>query len=154
MGFSVPEVQSVPDVLAPEGVAQGLVVFEEDVFLTYHKDDLEGFKLLDELRVIEVRDILAGHVVVDVLVSEAVEEVLKMIEGGGEIITAAEADDLMEEMGVFEGEVGRVPGAEAATGGDDGRMGVLFLYQIEDVGQDIIFILEMSQDPFSGWDGL
>jgi hypothetical protein len=102
MGFSVPEVQGVPDVLAPEGVAQGLVVFEEDIFLAYYKDDLEGFKLLDELRIIEVWDILTRHVVVDVLVAEPVEEVLKMIEGGGEIITTAEADDLMEEMGVFE----------------------------------------------------
>ena len=102
MGFAVPEMKGVPDAFAPMGVAQRLVVFEEDIFLAYYKDDLEGFKLLDEFRIIEVWDILTRHVVVDVLVAEAVEEVLKVIEGGGEIITAAEADDLMEEMGVFE----------------------------------------------------
>jgi hypothetical protein len=150
MRFSVPKVQRVPDGLTPEGVVQGLVVLEEDVFLADDEDDLEGFEFLDELGVMEVGDILAGHVVVDILVAEAVEEIVKMLKGDGEVIAAAEADDLMEEMGIFEGEVGGVPGAEAATCGNGGGAGVFVLNEAENFGQDIFFILEVPEDPFSG----
>jgi len=148
MGFSVPEVQGVPDVLAPKGVTQGLVVFEEDVLLADDEGDLEVFELLDDTVVIEVRDILAGHIVINVLVTIAVEEVLEMFERAGEVIAATETDDLMEDAGVFEGEVGGVPGAEAATGGYRGGVGVLLLNEVKDFGQDIFFILEVAEDPF------
>jgi hypothetical protein len=48
---------------------------------------------------VEVGDILAGCIVIDILVAVAFEEVVEMFEGDGEVVTAAEADDFVKEWG-------------------------------------------------------
>ena len=58
----------------------------------------------------------------------------------------------MEELRIFKCEVGGVPGAEAASGDDYGGMGVFLLHQAEDFAEDILFVLEMPDDPFGGGD--
>ena len=148
VGFSVPEVQGVPDILGPEGVAQREVVLQEDILFADNKNDLEVTKLPDDGVVVEEGDILAGHIEIDVLVAVSFEEVVEMFEGDSQVIAAAEADDLVKKEGKFEGEVDGVPGAEAAAGGDDGGVRVLKLYEGEHFGQDIFFVLEVTEDTF------
>jgi len=148
VGFSVPQVQRVPDTFCPECVAYNTIVFEEHVFFAYYKYDLQCFELPDQLFVPEVRDELAGHIVIDIIVAVAFEEVFEVFQGGGEVVTAAEAYHFMKKAGIFKGEVGGVIGAKAAAGGHDGGMGVFFLYEVEDFVEDIFFVLQVSQDTF------
>ncbi len=152
VGFAVPEVEGIPDAFFPEGVADDAVVFEEDVFFADDEDDLHAFELGDDDGVGEVGNEEAGHVEVDVLVAVAVEEVFEVFEGGGEVITAAEAYHFMEEVGVFEGEVGGMVGAEAAAGGDQGWVRVYLLYEWDDLFEHIPFVLKIAEDAFCGVD--
>jgi len=146
--------EGVPDAFTPKSVAQCLVILHENIPFTNDKDNFEGFQLADQLWVLKVWDILTGHVIIDILIAVAFEKVLKMFERDAEVETAAEGNSLMEESRIFKCEVECMPRAEATARGNDGRMGILFLYQVEDFGQNIVFVLEMSQDSFSGGDGL
>ena len=152
VGFAVPKVEGVPDAFFPEGVADDAVVFEEDVSFADDEDDLHTFELGDDSGVGEVGDKETRHVEVDILVAVAIEEVLEVGEWGGEVIAAAEANHFVEEVGVFEGEVGGVIGAEAAAGGDEGRVRVFLLYEGYDLVEYIPFILKIAEDAFSGVD--
>jgi hypothetical protein len=146
VGFTVKEVQGVPDILRPEGVAQREIVLEEDVFFTNHKNDLEVTELSDDGIVVEEGDVLARHIEIDVLVPVPVEEVFEMLDGDSEVEATAKADDLVKEVGEFEGEVDGVPGAEAAARGDDGRVGVLQLDEGKNFSQYIFLILKVAED--------
>jgi hypothetical protein len=148
VGFSVEEVQGVPDIFGPEGIAECEVILQENIFFTDHKNNLEVAKLPDDRIVMEEGDVLAGHIEIDVLVAVPVEEVFEMFEANREVVAPAEADDFVEEEGVFEGEVGSVPGAEAASRGDDGGVGVLKLDKGEDFGQHIFLIFKVAEDAF------
>jgi hypothetical protein len=152
VGLAVPEVEGVPDTFFPEGVADDTVVFEEDVFFADDEDDLHAFEFGDDGRVGEVGDEEARHVEIDVLVAVAIEEVLEVFEWGGEVVAAAEAYHFVEEVGVFEGEVGGVVGAEAAAGGDQRRMRIFLLYEGDDLFEYIAFILKITEDTFRGVD--
>src|ERR1700677_5160493 len=109
---------------------------------------------MDDGVVVEERNILARHIEIDVLVAMPVEEVFEMPERDREVIAAAEANDLVKEMRKFKGEIDGMPGAEAAAGSDDGGVGVLMLYEREDFGQYIFFVLKMAEDPFDGMEAL
>ena len=152
VGFAVPEVEGVPDAFFPEGVADDAIIFEEDVFFADDEDDLHAFQLGDDGGVGKVGDEEAGHVEVDVLVTVAVEEVVKMFEWGSEVVAAAEAYHFVEEVGVFEGEVCGVVGAEAAAGGDQGWVRVFLLYEGDDLVEDIFFVFKIVEDAFCGVD--
>jgi hypothetical protein len=78
VGFSVKEVQGVPDIFRPEGVAECEVILQENIFFTDHENYLEVAQLPDDRIVIEEGDILTGHIKIDVLVPVSVEEVLKV----------------------------------------------------------------------------
>ena len=80
VGFAVPEMQGVPDTFCPEGIAEGLVVFKKDVFFSYDKNDFQCLECGDPIRVIEVRDELAGGVVIDIFIPIAIEEIAEMFE--------------------------------------------------------------------------
>ena len=127
VGFTIPEVEGIPDVFGPKGVAQREVVLQKDIFFANNKNDLEVPELPDDRVVVKEGDILAGHIEIDVLVTMSFEQVVEMFECDGEVIAAAQADDLMEQMSVFKGEVDGVPGAEAAAGSNDGRVGIFLL---------------------------
>lgn len=150
MGFPVPEVQCVPDAFCPEGVAYKAVVFEEDVFFSYDKNDLQRFDLADELFVLQVGDEQAGHIVIYVIVAIAFEEVAEMFHGDGEVVSTAQAYHFMKKGGIFKGEVGGVECAEAAAGGYDGGVGIFLLYEGEDFVEDVFFVLQVPQDTFGG----
>jgi hypothetical protein len=150
VGFSVKEVQGVADTFGPEGVADREVVLQENIFFTDHKNNLEVAKLPDDCFVVEEGDVLAGHIEIDILVAVPVEEVFEMFEADGEVVAPAQADDFVKEEGIFEGEVGSVPGSEAASRGDDGGVGVFELDEREDFGQHIFLILKVPEDPFRG----
>jgi len=67
-----------------------------------------------------------------------------MFHGGGEVIATAEAYHLVKQLGVFEGEVGGVIGAQAAARGYDAGMGVRVLYQVSHhLFEYIFFILKI-----------
>ena len=146
--------EGVPDTFTPKSIAQCLVVFQENILFSYDENNFKAFQLTDQFPVVEVGDILTGCVVIDILVAVALEQIVEMFQRDGEIETAAEANDFVEESGIFKRQVDGMPGAEAAAGGNDGWVGVLFLYQIEDFCQNIVFVLEMAQDLFSGREGL
>jgi hypothetical protein len=152
VGFAVPEVEGVPDAFFPEGVAEDAVVFEEDVFFTDDEDDLHTFELGDDPGIGEVGDEEARHVEVDILIAIAIEEVFEVFEWGGEVVASAEAYHFVEEVGVFEGEVGGVIGAEAAAGGDKARVRVYLSYEGDDLVEHILFILKIAEDAFPGVD--
>ena len=150
VGFSVPKVQCVPDTFCPECVAYNAVVFEEDVFFSYYKNDLQRFDRPDQLFVLEIGDELAGHIVIYIIVAVAFEQVVEVFQGGGEVVAAAKAYHFMKKAGIFKGEVGGVICAKAAAGGHDGRMGIFLLNEVEDFVDDILFVLKVPEDAFSG----
>ena len=58
MGFSIPKMQGIADILAPEGVTDGEIVLKKNVFFPNDEDDLEGSELMNDGRIVEVRGIL------------------------------------------------------------------------------------------------
>ncbi len=46
------------------------------------------------------------HIEIDILVAVAIEEVVKKLKGGSEVVAAAEAHHLVEQVGMFKGQVG------------------------------------------------
>src|ERR1700748_2599148 len=106
VGFAVPEMEGVPDTFFPEGVADVSVVLEKDVFFANDENDLHDLELGDNGWVVQVGDEQSRHIEIDILVAVAVEEVVKKLQGGGEVIAAAEADHLVEQVGMFKCQVG------------------------------------------------
>ena len=143
MGFTVPDMEAIPDAFTPEGVADGAVILQENIFFTHHKNDLHRFHLADEAFVVEVGDELPGHIVIDILVPVAFEEVSEIFHRGSEVIAAAESDHFMEEAGIFESEIGRVVSAQAASGGDGCGAGVFDPDEIHHFEEDILFVLQV-----------
>lgn len=152
MGFSIPEVQGVPDAFGPKGVAEGAVIFQEDVFFADYQDDLEGFEPGDQVGIGEIGDELSGHIVIDVLIAIAFEEIVEKFHGSGEVVASAEADHLVKVPGMLEGKVSRMVGPERASGGCDRRMRVDKTDKTEHIGQNIAFIFQVAADAFGGGD--
>ena len=152
MGFSVPEVQGIPHALTPEGIAELLVILQENIFFPYNEDDLLCFQEVDQLLVIQVGNELAGHVVIDILIPMAFEKVFKVLHRGGQVIASAEPHHLVKMTGVFKCQVGGVISAQAAAGSHHGKSGVLLLYQRYHFFQQVLFVLEMAEDPVGGRD--
>ena len=153
MGFSVPEMKGVPDTFCPKGIADDPIIFEKDVFFSHHEDDLHFFQQGDDLRFLQIGDEEARHIEIDGLITIAVEEVFEIFHGGCQVIAAAEAYHLMTQVGVFEGQVGGMVGAEATAGGYDRGMGVQPLYELAyHLFEDIFFVLKVAEDAFGGVD--
>ena len=150
VGFAVPEMQGVPDAFCPECIAEDLVVFHEDVFFSHDKNDFQRLECGDPIRVMEVRDELAGGVVIDIFIPVAIEEIAEMFERDGKVIAAAQAHDFVKEIWIFEGEIDGMPCAQAAAGCYDRGMRVFFLYTGEYFFDDIFFELEVAEDSFGG----
>jgi len=150
VGFAVPEMQGIPDAFCPERIAECLVVLQEDVFFAYDKNDFQCFKCGNPIGMSQVRDILAGSVVIDVFIPVAIEEITEMFERNGKVIAAAETYDLVKEVWIFKGEVDCMPGTEAAAGRNDCWVRVFFLYAGEYFFDDIFFELEVAEDAFGG----
>ena len=136
--------QGVPDTFCPECIAEGLVVFHEDVFFSYDKNDFQCFECGDPIRVMKVRDELAGSVVIDIFIPVAIEEIAEMFERDGKVIAAAETHDFVKEIRIFEGEIDGVPCAQAAAGCYDCGMRVFFLNSGEHFFNHIFFELEVA----------
>jgi len=150
VGFTIPEMQGVPDTFCPEGIAEGLVVFKKDVFFSYDKNDFQRLECGDPIGVMKVRDELAGGVVIGIFIPVAIEEIAEMFERDGQVIATAETHDFVKEIWVFEGEINGMPCAEAAAGCYDRGMRVFFLYAGEYFFDDIFFELEVAEDSFGG----
>ena len=150
VGFAVPEMQGVPDTFCPECIAEDLVVFHEDVFFSHDKNDFQRLECGDPIRVMEVRDELAGGVVIDIFIPIAIEEIAEMFERDGKVIAAAETHDFVKEIGVFEGEIDGMPCTETAAGCYDCRMRVFFLNEGEYFFDNIFFKLQVAEYPFGG----
>lgn len=118
---AAPDVAAVGDAFGFEDVAQELRFFDAALFprtlAADHRQEalalhpLEGFA-------VHVADVGDGVVVVDVEARGAAGEV-------GGLVTPGEAEGVGEDLGIFEGEVRGVHGAEAAArGGEADRLGI------------------------------
>ena len=94
-------------------------------------------------RVGHIREIFVRVVEINVVVVIAVEEIADL-EG------AAQADKMTDGIGVPEGDIGRVIGAETRAAHPDAMSAAFAPREIEDVAHDHIFVSDMSAHAIGG----
>lgn len=146
VGSTVPVVQAVPDAFVPKDLAEVLVVFSKGVVITDDECDLHLAEGGDPVLALQSRKEVGGGIEEDLVAVVAVEEVPEVVDLEGEVVASGEGDKLLETLGVAEGDVCGVEGAEAAAMRDGRLVWVLQLHQREDLLEDVVFVVEVALD--------
>ena len=143
MAPAVPFTEGVSDVFVPERGAEGAVVFDVGIVLAHSDDQINLADGVDLAAVIQVGNIVAGGVKVDVVVVVAAKEV-------AHIIFAAQGDDPFEALRMAQSKVEGVIGAKATAVGDQVGIAIFLLDERQHLVQEVSFKLHVAFDPATG----
>src|SRR5271157_1830744 len=147
MDAALPDVKGVPRPFLPERRTDLMVALAEGVFLADGQDDLQASNRVEMPGVVQVREEVARRVQVDGLVVVAVEQVTEVVDRAGQVVAAAECNELAEPMGVSEDDVGRMIGPEAAAERSHEVTGVDPAAEAQDLVQDVPLVQLVMGDP-------
>jgi len=154
VGFAGPDVEAEGDGLGVEDEAEFAGGGGEGVVVADGEGDIEAAEGGEDGGVGEFSEEVGRGVEVDVLVVVAVEEVAEGAVGLGEVVAAGEGEDAGEELGMAEGEVDGVIGAEAAAVGEERGVGIQGEGEGENFFEDVFFKENVAGDAGGGGDGL
>lgn len=140
MAPAVPFAEGVSDVFVPERGVEGAVVCDVGIVLAHGNDQInlaDGVKLA---AVVQVGNIVAGGVKVDVVVVVAAKEV-------AHIIFAAQGDNPFEALRMAQGKVEGVIGAKATAVRDQVGIAIFLLDERQHLVQEVRFKLHVALDP-------
>jgi hypothetical protein len=143
-GAVTPAVEVVVDAFRIKDAGEAAGSIETDVVFAGGEDPADIVAVLAEVPIVlEVGEGVDGVV-------EVAEVVVVAIEEGFDVVSAAEACAGVDSIGVAEGEIDGMVGAEGATGDGDAVSGAAFLEEWEDFVDEVVVILLMAADAAAG----